>query len=624
MCILQNRNSLFNIRSCALPTVHEKKNALRSSNVTLLIILGLHGVRQQVFLRNCLRRTISMIEHLLLQIQITDIENENSDLLIQIQQNQEMKNEKEDLYEIEDLDITESPSADSKTSQVEASTSVEMSVEESPLNQRKLITTTFEDEEKVVTEIKTEDVVENRELRKSRDIFQGFSSTLNRIEDLMSERKHKRPVDPILQRFGLSSYLRDDARPYSPALDYPKRSDDLYSSNYTTPSYKSYSGSHSKLNIDTNDSTYSSGGRPYGSPKYNSSKYDYNRSFGNDSEETNRLSRYGSMDNLSVDRKRDILLENYATSKRRSDNADKLVAMETDKRSLEDKCRTLESVIHELRQENSECLVLIEELAHLSPNNEKLRDVKRKLRSKMKKTDTSTQTNDQDLYSRNWKDYNALKVAHIKPLPLHEEEKEERRSYSPANTINVTYGLNENNIVRNIAQASMHQNVFNTSLSTYNTSEEKTNKSLELPLEQNKMPASFETNLLQFSPDNDKTYTQHTQAAVDEFSANVSTRFLDNDKSTRNSIGRSSRSRPQTWYGAPDDGKGYYKDLTYEGVKQTNNNGYVSKDRSLYFPEKRTDEEVIFSKPITSAWPIPSWMKSKRKNSSEKTQSVIQ
>lgn len=592
-------------------------------------------MRYKHFLKNILQQLHMTAQNCLLKQEMRKITNENHDLITQIQNNEKMEKEKKLI--VQDLDVVDSVKL---TASIAVQTESENVV--SKPGGRKLVGTTVEDEEKVVTEIQTENVVENPDIMKARDVFSGFSHTLDRIETLVKNDRKSKNFDSIASRFGLTSYLRDDDPVMKRSVStYEYKSDDSFSPlKFGASSYKPFSGSSNKLNtIDSFESKYSSTARAV-SPLYRSSKYDFNRSYGGSSFEYNSpIKSATSFDNIATDTHFSSSLAVMGDrpclscgTRSSQHNGEKLKTIESDKKNLEKKCLTLESTIDKLKQENEEYTLLIEQLTRVYPNDNKVHEIKRKLRTKPVRIDGATQTFDHESNGKKAKDYNGVKVAHIKPLPSDTSRpyssmlSERSHTYSPTN-INVTYDMNENSVVHQIDSTqgsySSHNPYKSPSTTGYrsnsNPSSPYNRRRYEIPTSplsyrKNDSVTSRGSNLIEFSPvedkSADKTYAQRNVGSPTNYSSSVFDRLRKSDKYSEQTT---NRSRPQTWYGFSPDTKeaSYTSQYSGDGSSSGKQN-----EKGLNLPSRdhNTAGDVIFSSNTRrSSWSIPDWMKTKKK-----------
>ena len=421
----------------------------------------------------------------------------------------------------------------------------------------------------IVPSLDIEDEVETN-VRKSHDIFSGFNSTLNRIEDMVKSERKPRSSD-ISSRFSSTSYSArgDDNFRSSSALGH--RYDDTYSSSkYSSPYTTSFSGSTNRLNsLDGYESKYST--RSYASPMYSSSKYDVSKTYGGSNTSRSTLDRYNSVDNLT-------------TSERaqRASQHDQLMMTssylnkEEEVKKLELKVKELEKALKDVQQKNEEYIILVQELSNISPNNDQIRDIKRKVKS-LQTTTTTTTTHTRK---------ENVKVAHIKPFSS--DEKHSKLTYGDYDiSICVKNRKSANNSP--VPSRLTENKSENLSPNKHISSLVDVNKKLELPTPEKT---------------SEKTATQNMQNEEADFSSSV---FDELNKRTGWNKERR-RSRPQTWYG------------------HTEERGFLQKQRSMnendkkQIPEGKLDfnqfkSEEAISSPLKSpsTLSLPDWMRVKKK-----------
>lgn len=470
---------------------------------------------------------------------------------------------------------------------------------ESPKTGRKLISTTVEDVERVITDIETENVVENPELRRSNNIFSGFGSTLDRIEGMVKNDRNYRGTCSIASRFGLGSYFReDDHIRRNSSLDY--RMDEPYS-----------------LKFDTSSPKLSDI-----SKKYGNRSFDSKRAFDASNDFDSAIKGYDAMQN-NFSGEGNAKLKNLYFK-------------------LQGKYKELERTCNQLKYENQENLAVIEQLSELVPDFKEVQEIKKKAKvnhgtSSIATSSIATQTDDTlDLHNKKYK-MNNLKVAHIKPR-LSEgaiSPASSAMSISPASSmINISYDMNENNVVRNVAllHNSQHLQDMKEGGSRKNEYELKTLDDKYRPGEKsvknnwiNETNLLTETNLLQFSPEKEsKAFLSESITSLDSTSSRRDSRgyssifetLREKDEedfrstsqrspltpSLRNSL--SPRERPQTWFGFPD------------GTEKGTYTRSFAYDRELNLPSRQNKEEVTFSRAHRSSWALPDWMKTKKKDQS--------
>ncbi|XP_065649269.1 kinesin-like protein KIF3A isoform X5 [Hydra vulgaris] len=224
------------------------------------------------------------------------------------------------------------------------------------LSPKRVLTTTVENQEKIVTEIATEDILDNPlSIEDTKSIFLNFSSTLDRIEGLVqSDRKTK--------------------------LDSLKSKLNMYSS-------KPNSGKPSLLG------------------------------FGESSVTGNNSKSYTESFNLYMKNRNyeDDMTKNY----REETNGDlrKLVSIEMESKALQNNCKALEIEIEQVRKDNHEYLQLLQDLSHINVFTNHLSDVKKQIQQKCDRKPQATQTDDTFDKKEPNKFNNSQKItAHIKPL----------------------------------------------------------------------------------------------------------------------------------------------------------------------------------------------------------------
>ena len=359
--------------------------------------------------------------------------------------------------------------------------------------------------------------------KKSHEIFSGFNSTLNRIEDLVkSDRDRDRSPSFSRERstvgrspsFNLGSLSsrsdagalssRSESNSYRSSSSLSYRYDDAYSSKYSSPYTTSFSGSSTaRAASDMYDSKYSS--RTYGSSSY-SSKYDNNRSFGGSS-----LSRYNSSENL-------------VSGGFRGSSSDLSLSYSSrnETKRLEDRIRELEAKVREVQHENQEYSTLVQELSRNFPNDDHLREIKRKVTGKIA---------DSIIMGRK----ENVKVARIEPF-----SSENKRS---SNSINVNYNVKD---------------------STQLTSKDLDKKNVTYDIQVNvvrnvkqvreKSPIDNRENLIEFSPTTNES--DSTSKTLSEYDLNPSSTSslsasvfneLDKRQTWTEPMKRKNISRPLTW-----------------------------------------------------------------------------
>ncbi|XP_066911312.1 kinesin heavy chain-like isoform X2 [Clytia hemisphaerica] len=421
--------------------------------------------------------------------------------------------------------------------------------------------------------------------KKSHEIFSGFNSTLNRIEDLVkSDRDRSLERAPSFSRersmgrspsFNLGSLSsrsdagalssRSESNSYRSSSSLGYRYDDTYSSKYSSPYTTSFSGSSTaRPGSDMYESKYSS--RTYGNSSFSASKYDNNRSFGGSS-----LTRYNSSENL-------------VSGGFRGSSSDLSLSYSSrnETKRLEDRIRELEAKVREVTHENQEYSTLVQELSRNFPNDDHLREIKRKVTGKIA---------DSIIMGRK----ENVKVARIEPF-----SSENRR---PSNSINVNYNVTDSNQLtpKDIDKKNV----------TYDI---QVNVVRNVKQVRDKSPIHNRENLIEFSPTTNESSTQNdstskTSIEYDLKPSSTSTlsaavfNELDKRQTWTEPMKRKNMSRPLTW--SEDNAR---TNDNEQNVKRASELGRLDVN-----PYK--SEEVVFSTSKKSSLALPDWMKLKKKHS---------
>ena len=216
---------------------------------------------------------------------------------------------------------------------------------------RKLIDTTVEDIEKIITEIQSEDFTDRTDIRKSGEIFSGFSTLLGRIEGLVAnDRRSRKLGGGVLSRLGVISPINDDIlRPASSIFD-------KYDSKMIAYDQQDFSAK------------YKSGGRS--------------------------LTWVADFDPY----------KNNAEDERNKHNG-----------LVQQKYKELASVCQKLKQENSGFMTLIEQLTRLVPDKKLVDDIWRVIKNKKHQRSNGTQTEEIFDFSLKEDRGKSMKIAHVKP-----------------------------------------------------------------------------------------------------------------------------------------------------------------------------------------------------------------
>ena len=217
---------------------------------------------------------------------------------------------------------------------------------------RKLIDTTVEDIEKIITEIQSEDFTDRTDIRKSGEIFSGFSTLLGRIEGLVAnDRRSRKLGGGVLSRLGVISPISDDIlRPVSSIFD-------KYDSKMIAYDQQDFSAK------------YKSGGRS--------------------------LTWVADLDPHK---------NNNTEDERSKQN-----------RLVQQKYKELASVCQKLKQENSGFMTLIEQLTRLVPDKKLVDDIWRVIKNKKHQRSNGTQTEEIFDLSLKEDRGKSMKIAHVKP-----------------------------------------------------------------------------------------------------------------------------------------------------------------------------------------------------------------
>lgn len=442
--------------------------------------------------------------------------------------------------------------------------------------------------------------------KKSREIFQGFSSTLNRIEDLVRTERTTAWTPP----FHLSSTNRSDSianHRANSSLGF--RIDDSITSKYPSSSaYGSFSGSSTRLSTDHMLDSMSMT-RSYGSPMYISSKYDSRRAWG----ET-MMNRYNSVDNLmfsdlkngfrssSNDLSAPLPLPpppittpapvSSSTSITAPNSPLTPVKPHVKKEKvvkMEGKIKMLEGKVKEVQKENQEYVMLVQELANYLPKGDKFQEIKRKVNGKIA-----------DIIIAARKE--SVQVARVEPY-LNDKQKNYKVKYdytpdksSTPNTKSkngkVTYDVHVNVVRKNVT----------------------------------KKISSESPNFIQFSPIRDEPpeslhseneycngengYTKHSGKAEAEKAFNE--KVVDDKGYSLKESSKLKGQRPKSWYGAPNTDD-----------KNERESKYLSPDLGRINAEPYKSNEVTFSKRSSSSLTLPSWMRLKKKPNQNNSKKII-
>ena len=216
---------------------------------------------------------------------------------------------------------------------------------------RRLIDTTVEDIEKIITEIQSEDFTDRTDIRKSGEIFSGFSTLLGRIEGLVAnDRRSRKLGGGVLSRLGVISPISDDIlRPASSIFD-------KYDSKMIAYDQQDFSAK------------YKSGGRSL------TWVADFDPYKSNMEDERNKHNGL-----------------------------------------VQQKYKELASVCQKLKQENSGFITLIEQLTRLVPDKKLVDDIWRVIKNKKHQRSNGTQTEEIFDLSLKEDRGKSMKIAHVKP-----------------------------------------------------------------------------------------------------------------------------------------------------------------------------------------------------------------
>ena len=259
---------------------------------------------------------------------------------------------------------------------------------------KRVVTTTLENQEKIVTEIETEDILDKPlPMKNTKSIFSNFGSTLNRIEGLVKTDRQTK-LDSLNTRLGFNWNSSDSGSHRQSSLGFRESSETT--KNFYPTSSKSYTES---FNLYIKSRKYSS----------------------------------------------DNIRDNY---REQTNNTDlrKLVSIEMESKALQNNCKALEIEIEQVRKDNQEYLKLLQDLSHINVFTNHLSDVKKQIQEKCIRKPQATQTD--DLFEK--KEPNKITqspkiTAHIKPL------QSTNRPFSPGSFINLSYDMSENDVVTNIS-----------------------------------------------------------------------------------------------------------------------------------------------------------------------------
>ena len=405
--------------------------------------------------------------------------------------------------------------------------------------------------------------------KKSHEIFSGFNSTLNRIEDLVKTDRERSPSfsrdrvgrSPSLNLSSLSSRSevggltnRSDNNSYR---SNSFRFEDSFTPKYTSPYTTAFSGSSTARG---NSNVYESKYTPrssYGSSLYSSSIYESSRNFGGGG---SLLNRYASSENL---------MSSDLKSGFRGSSNDLSLSMTSrnETRRLEDKVRELEAKVKEVEQENNEYSTLVGELSRNFPNDDQLREIKRKVTGKIAQSIV--------MYRKE-----SVKVARIEPF-----SSDSKRS----NSINVKYDFTDG---KSIPKDCDNKNV------TYD---------IHVNVVRNMKKVSHASsphnrdNLIEFSPSVEQTpVLAESSSSSKSLSANVFEEL----------------ERRKSWNGGePDKQESSSRDSEEEKEELLLGN--------LDGTDPYQSNEVIFSSKKSSSLSLPDWMKLKRKPSNTESHHVV-
>jgi len=425
----------------------------------------------------------------------------------------------------------------------------------------------------------TKDIADPPELnaKKSHEIFSGFNSTLNRIEDLVkTDRDRSVGRSPSFNLGSLSNRSdnmgaltnrSESAASYRSSSSLSFRNfEDTLSNKYSSPFTTSFSGSTTRLNSDP---VYESKYTPrssYGSSIYSSSKYtsgSSSRGYGG-----NMLNRYSSMENLGLSS--DMKSGSFRGS---SSDLSLAVSSRDEVRKLEDKIRELESKVKEVTQENQEYVSIVQELSRSYPNDDHLREIKRKVTSKIAESIIMNRKEN-------------VKVARIEPFSNDKED-----------SINVKYDFTDGK--------SIPEN--------YNTKDADLTYDIHVNVVRN---IKDKSNLIEFSPSTPENVANFEISTADTNSLSAEVFDELEKRDTLVESLKPKNTRPQTWYGVSSKTPEY--ESSNHRHSQNDHPRRASELGRLDLNSLKADE-VVFSK--KSSLTLPDWMKLKRKSTSRSNQS---
>ena len=405
--------------------------------------------------------------------------------------------------------------------------------------------------------------------KKSYEIFSGFNSTLNRIEDLVkTDRDRSSSVSrdrvgrsPSLNLGSLSNRSevgaltnRSDNNSYRSNSSIGYRYEDSFSSKYTSPYTTNFSGNSTARG---SSSVYEPKYTPrssYGSSVYSTSKYESSRNFS-----SGILNRYGSSENLmSSDLKGSF----------RGSMGDLSLSMSSrhETKRLEDKIRELEAKVKKVEQENDEYSTLVQELSKNFPNDDQLREIKRKVTGKIAESIIMAR-----------KEH--VKVARIEPF-----SSESKRS----NSINVKYDFTDGkSIPKDIDKKNVTYDIHVNVVRNVKTQEASSDKG---------------DSLIDFSPSAQQNSTSIEQADSNNLSDDE---FRDIERRKSCDVKESVNMKDTARRAGEDDAK----------------NDLVLGDLSSNHPFQ--SEEVVFSTKKSSSLSLPDWMKLRRRSSGNQSNRVV-
>ena len=396
--------------------------------------------------------------------------------------------------------------------------------------------------------------------KKSHEIFSGFNSTLNRIEDLVKTDRERSPSfsrdhhgrSPSLNLGSLSNRSEVGALTNRTDNDSYRsnsfRFEESYTSKYSSPYTTAFSGSSStRGNSSVYESKYTPRSSYNSSSLYSSNKYDSSRNFGG-----GLLNRYASSENL---------LSSDVKGGFRGSSNDLSSRYET--RRLEDKIRELEAKVKKVEEENGEYSTLVQELSRNFPNDDQLREIKRKVTGKIAESIVMCKKEN-------------VKVARIEPF-----SSDSKRS----NSINVKYDFTDGkSIPKNVDKKNVtydiHVNVVR-NIKTHATS-----------------PDSNRDNLIEFSPSvEQKPESVELPSSSNSLSADVFGEL----------------ERRKSWNSELESDTTLARDKEEEKQDLALGNLNLS-DQS---------NEVVFSSKKSSALSLPDWMKLKKKPTNSQSNPVV-